>query len=77
MIYNPYLMEKISNKEIKLSREQYLELGSNYNILTDMYEMKLGHELRSSGTDFILKFIDEHNLDMFIGDIYNKYLREH
>ena len=41
-----------------------------------MYEMKLGHELRSSGTDFILKFIDEHNLDMFIGDIYNKYLRE-
>ena len=70
-------MEKISNKEIKLSREQYLELGSNYNILTDMYEMKLGQELRSSGTDFILKFIDEHNLDMFIGDIYNKYLREH
>ena len=69
-------MEKISNKEIKLSREQYLELGSNYNILTDMYEMKLGHELRVSGQDFILKFFDENSLEMFIGDIYNKYLRE-
>lgn len=76
LIYNSHLMEKISNKEVKLSREQYLKLGSDYNILTDMYEMKLGHELRSSGSDFILKFIDEHNLDMFIGYIYNQYLRE-
>ena len=70
-------MEKISNTEIKLSRKQYLKVGSDYDILTHLYEMKLGHELRSSGTDFILKFIDEHNLDMFIGEIYNKYLREH
>ncbi len=75
-IYNSYLMEKISNKEVKLSREQYLKLGSDYNILTDMYEMKLGHELRASGSDFILKFIDEHNLDMFMGYIYNQYLRD-
>ena len=70
-------MEKISNTECKLSREKYLKLGSDYNIMNDRYEMKLGHELRASGTDFILKFIDEHNLEMFIGYIYNQYLREH
>ena len=70
-------MEKISNTDFKLSREQYLKLGSDYNIMNDMYEMKLGHELRSSGSNFILQFIDEHNLEMFIGYIYNQYLREH
>ena len=51
-------MEKISNTEFKLSREQYLKLGSDYNIMNDMYEMKLGHELRSSGSNFILKYIE-------------------
>ncbi len=76
MVYNTNLMEKISNTEFKLSREQYLKLGSDYNIMNDMYEMKLGHELRLSGSDFILKFLDEHNLEMFIGYIYNQYLRE-
>ena len=75
-MYNTNLMEKISNTEFKLSREQYLKLGSDYNIMNDMYEMKLGHELRLSGSDFILKFLDEHNLEMFIGYIYNQYLRE-
>ena len=59
MIYNPHLMEKISNTEIKLSRKQYLKVGSDYDILTHLYEMKLGHELRVSGQDFILKFFDE------------------
>ena len=72
MIYNPHLMEKISNTEIKLSRKQYLKVGSDYDILTHLYEMKLGHELRVSGQDFILKFFDENSLEMFIGDIYNK-----
>ena len=76
MVYNTNFMEKISNTEFKLSREQYLKLGSDYNIMNDMYEMKLGHELRLSGSDFILKFLDEHNLEMFIGYIYNQYLRE-
>jgi hypothetical protein len=76
MVYNTNLMEKISNTEFKLSREQYLKLGSDYNIMNDMYEMKLGHELRVSGSNFILKFLDEHNLEMFIGYIYNQYLRE-
>jgi hypothetical protein len=69
-------MEKISNTEFKLSREQYLKLGSDFKIMNDMYEMKLGHELRVSGSNFILKFLDEHNLEMFIGYIYNQYLRE-
>jgi hypothetical protein len=76
MVYNTNLMEKISNTEFKLSREQYLKLGSDFNIMNDMYEMKLGHELRVSGSNFILKFLDEHNLEMFIGYIYNQYLRE-
>lgn len=53
-----------------------MKVGSDYDILTHLYEMKLGHELRVSGQDFILKFFDENSLEMFIGDIYNKYLRE-
>ena len=44
--------------------------------MKDMYEMKIGHELRRVGKDFILKFVDDKSLDIFIGYIYNQYLRE-
>ena len=41
-----------------------------------MYEMKLGHELRLLGDDYILKFLDSQSLEIFIGYIYKQYLRE-
>ena len=55
-------MIKLNDREIKLNRDQYMQLGSDYNILSDMYEMKLGHELRLSGEDYILKFLDNQYL---------------
>jgi hypothetical protein len=69
-------MEKLNDREIKLDREQYDRLSSNINIMKDMYEMKVGHELRMVGKDFILKFVDDKSLDIFIGYIYNQYMRE-
>tara|TARA_R110002020_G_scaffold3793_1_gene16830 strand:+ start:182 stop:394 length:213 start_codon:yes stop_codon:yes gene_type:complete len=69
-------MRNLNSKEITLNREQYLKLGSDHNIMTDMYEMKMGHELRVVGDRFILKFVDNQMLDIFIGYIYNQYLRE-
>ena len=69
-------MRNLNSKEIILNREQYLKLGSDYNIMNDMYEMKMGHELRVVGHEYILKFIDDQTLDIFIGYIYNQYLRE-
>ncbi len=73
---NSIYMRNLNSKEITLSREQYLKLGSDYNIMNDMYEMKMGHELRVVGHKYILKFIDDQMLDIFIGYIYNQYLRE-
>ena len=73
---NSIYMRNLNSKEITLSKEQYLKLGSDHNIMTDMYEMKMGHELRVVGDRFILKFIDDQMLDIFIGYIYNQYLRE-
>ena len=73
---NSIYMRNLNSKEITLNREQYLKLGSDHNIMTDMYEMKMGHELRVVGDRFILKFIDDQMLDIFIGYIYNQYLRE-
>ena len=69
-------MRNLNSKEITLNRKQYLKLGSDHNIMTDMYEMKMGHELRVVGDRFILKFVDDQMLDIFIGYIYNQYLRE-
>tara|TARA_R100000742_G_C4189118_1_gene21773 strand:+ start:105 stop:317 length:213 start_codon:yes stop_codon:yes gene_type:complete len=69
-------MRNLNSKEITLNREQYLKLGSDHNIMTDMYEMKMGHELRVVGDRFILRFVDDQMLDIFIGYIYNQYLRE-
>ena len=69
-------MEKLNDREIKLDRDQYDKLSSDINIMKDMYEMKIGHELRRTGKDFILKFVDDKSLDMFIGYIYNQYMRE-
>lgn len=73
---NSIYMRNLNSKEITLNREQYLKLGSDHNIMTDMYEMKMGHELRVVGDRFILKFVDDQMLDIFIGYIYNQYLRE-
>jgi|TARA_R100001463_G_C3459611_1_gene214697 hypothetical protein len=69
-------MEKLNDREIKLDRDQYNKLSSDINIMKDMYEMKVGHELRMVGKDFILKFVDDKSLDIFIGYIYNQYMRE-
>ena len=69
-------MVKLNDNEIKLNKDQYMKLGSDYNIMNDMYEMKMGHELRVVGHKYILKFIDDQTLDIFIGYIYNQYLRE-
>ena len=73
---NSIYMRNLNSKEITLNREQYIKLGSDHNIMTDMYEMKMGHELRVVGDRFILKFVDDQMLDIFIGYIYNQYLRE-
>ena len=73
---NSIYMRNLNSKEITLNREQYLKLGSDHNIMSDMYEMKMGHELRVVGDKFILKFVDDQMLDIFIGYIYNQYLRE-
>ena len=73
---NSIYMRNLNSKEITLNRVQYLKLGSDHNIMTDMYEMKMGHELRVVGDRFILKFVDDQMLDIFIGYIYNQYLRE-
>ena len=34
-------MIKLNDREIKLNRDQYMQLGSDYNILSDMYEICL------------------------------------
>jgi len=73
---NSIYMRNLNSKEITLNRKQYLKLGSDHNIMTDMYEMKMAHELRVVGDRFILKFVDNQMLDIFIGYIYNQYLRE-
>jgi len=75
-VYSEDIMIKLNDREIKLNRDQYLRLGSDSNILSDMYEMKLGHELRLLGDDYILKFLDSQSLEIFIGYIYKQYLRE-
>lgn len=75
-MYSEDIMIKLNDREIKLNRDQYMQLGSDYDILSDMYEMKLGHELRLSGEDYILKFLDKQSLEVFIGYIYNQYMRE-
>ena len=69
-------MKILSDKQIALTKDQYIKVGSDYNIMTDMYEMKMGHSLEVNGNDYILSFIDRETYDMFIGYIYNQYLRE-
>ena len=75
-MYSEDIIIKLNDREIILNKDQYHKLGSDYNILSALYEMKLGHELRLDGSDYILKFLDAQSLDLFIGDIYNEYLRE-
>jgi|TARA_R110000787_G_scaffold113971_1_gene223510 hypothetical protein len=66
----------LSDKEIVLTREQYMKVGSDSNIMNDMYEMKLGHNLRVIDNDYVLSFLDRQTYDMFMGYIYEPYLRE-
>jgi hypothetical protein len=69
-------MVVLSDSEIILTREQYMKVGSDSNILNDMYEMKLGHSLRIIKNDYVLSFIDKQNYELFMGYIYEPYLRE-
>jgi hypothetical protein len=69
-------MVVLSDSEIILTREQYMKVGSDYNIMNDLYEMKLGHSLRVVGNDYVLSFVDSQNYELFMGYIYEPYLRE-
>jgi len=66
----------LSDKEIVLTREQYMRVGSDANIMNDMDEMKLGHNLKVIDNDYVLSFLDKQTYDVFVGYIYEPYLRE-
>ena len=66
----------LSDKEIVLTKEQYMKVGSDSNIMTDMYEMKLGHKLRVIDNDYVVSFLDRQTYELFMGYIYEPYLRE-
>ena len=53
-----------------------MKVGSDSNIMNDLYEMKLGHSLRVIGNDYVLSFVDRQNYELFMGYIYEPYLRE-
>jgi hypothetical protein len=69
-------MVALSDSEIILTREQYMKVGSDFNIMNDMYEMKLGHSLRIIKNAYVLSFVDRQNYELFMGYIYEPYLRE-
>ena len=69
-------MVVLSDSEIILTREQYRKVGSDYNMMNDMYEMKLGHSLRIIKYAYVLSFVDRQNYELFMGYIYEPYLRE-
>ena len=66
----------LSDKEIVLTREQSMRVGSDANIMNDMDEMKLGHNLKVIDNDYVLSFLDKQTYDVFVGYIYEPYLRE-
>jgi len=68
-------MMGIESNTCVLNKEQYNKVASDSDILTEMYEMKLGHELRLDGNKYIMKFIDRQAFDIFMAYIYNPYLK--
>ncbi len=65
----------IESNTCVLNKEQYNKVASDYDILTEMYEMKLGHELSLNGDKYVMKFIDRQSFDIFMAYIYNPYLK--
>ena len=50
--------------------------ASDYNIMSDMYEMKIGHSLSVDNHNFKVSFTDRHTYDLFIVYIYKPYLMD-
>ena len=65
----------IEDNTCVLNKEQYHKVASNFDIMNEMYEMKLGHELRLDGNKYIMKFIDRQSFDIFMAYIYKPYLK--
>ena len=68
-------MMGIEDNTCVLNKEQYHKLASNFDIMNEMYEMKLGHELSLNGDKYVMKFIDRQSFDVFMAYIYNPYLK--
>ena len=62
--------------EIILNKDQYMKMASDYNIMSDMYEMKRGHSLSVDNHNFKVSFTDRYTYDLFIGYIYKPYLMD-
>ncbi len=65
----------IEDNTCVLNKEQYHKVASNFDIMNEMYEMKLGHELSLNGDKYVMKFIDRQSFDVFMAYIYNPYLK--
>ena len=68
-------MMGIESNTCVLNKEQYHKVASNFDIMNEMYEMKLGHELSLNGDKYVMKFIDRQSFDVFMAYIYNPYLK--
>ena len=68
-------MMGIDDNTCVLNKEQYHKVASNFDIMNEMYEMKLGHELSLNGDKYVMKFIDRQSFDVFMAYIYNPYLK--
>ena len=68
-------MMGIEDNTCVLNKEQYHKVASNFDIMNEMYEMKLGHELSLNGDKYVMKFIDTQSFDVFMAYIYNPYLK--
>ena len=68
-------MMGIEDNTCVLNKEQYHKVASNFDIMNEMYEMKLGHELCLNGDKYVMKFIDRQSFDVFMAYIYNPYLK--
>ncbi len=68
-------MMGIEDNTCVLNKEQYHKVASNFDIMNEMYEMKLGHELSLNGDKYVMKFIDRQSFDVFMAYIYNPYLK--
>ena len=68
-------MMGIEDNTCVLNKEQYHKVASNFDIMNEMYEMKLGHELSLNGDKYVMKFIDRQSFDVFMAYIYIPYLK--